>query len=344
MKKLRKTMALVLSGVLVLTTLSACGSSKKNVPNGNSSTTKIAIKYNVVYPPTGTQADGAAALGKFMKDYSGGKIDFKFFPSSQLGDKIPTLEALRAGTIEMTECTASDLSNFSKMWSVFSLPYMFNSGADAIKVVNDPTVSKILNDDAEAMGFKIIGWWNMGERNILNSKRPVQNPEDLKGLKIRVMQDPILAKAINAMGASGTPMAWSDVYTGVQQKTIDGLENSAPVITANKLQEVAKYMSLTQQFIIPDPQLMSKKVFDSLSADTQQAILKAGKSSEEQFNSMWDKAVLKDMDTLKASGVKVNEVNKDAFKAAVKPMVDGYMKTADDKTKALYNAIMAVKK
>jgi tripartite ATP-independent transporter DctP family solute receptor len=305
---------------------------------------KIELKYAVVYPPVGAQADGAAALAKFIDQYSNGRLEMKFYPSSQLGDKMPTLQALREGSIEMSECAASDLSNFDKLWSVFSLPFTFNNGEDAIKILNSPTVAKILNDSAEAAGFKIIAWWNMGERSVLNAKRPINKPADLKGIKIRVMQDPVLAKAIGAMGAIGVPMAWGEVYSAVQQKVLDGLENSPPVITANKLQEVAKYYSLTQQFIIPDPQLISLKVFNGLPADLQDAIVKAGQASQAQFSQLWAKAVDKEYATLKAAGVKINEVDKAAFRTAVKPMVDEYLAGADPKVKQLYAAFMAAKK
>ncbi len=305
---------------------------------------KIELKYAVVYPPVGAQADGAVGLVKLIDQYSNGRLVMKFYPSSQLGDKMPVMQALREGSIEMTECAASDLSNFDKLWSVFSLPFTFNSGEDAVRILSSPAVAKILNDSAEAAGFKIIAWWNMGERSVLNAKRPIVKPADLRGIKIRVMQDPVLAKAIGAMGAIGTPMAWGEVYSAVQQKVIDGLENSPPVITANKLQEVAKYYSLTQQFIIPDPQLISLKVFNKLPPDLQDAVIKAGKASQEQFNQIWAAAVEKEYATLKAAGVKINEVDKAAFREAVKPMVDEYLASADDRVKQLYAAFLAAKK
>jgi tripartite ATP-independent transporter DctP family solute receptor len=304
---------------------------------------KVILKYSVVYPPSGAQGDGARQMEKFMEEYSKGKIDFQFFPSAQLGDKLPSMEGLREGTMEMTEAAASDLANFSKLWSIFSLPFLFNNGADAVRVITDPRVAKILNEDAEANGFKIIGWWNMGERSVINSKRPVTTPKDLKGLKIRVMQNPMLAKAITAMGATGIPMAWSEVYTAIQQKTIDGLENSPPVIAANKMYEVAKYYSMTQQFIIPDPQMISVKVFESLSPELKEAVLKAGKASEKDFNSKWEDAMVSQMQFLLDKGVKVNEVDKKAFREAVKPLVDEYLSSADAKTTELYEAIVTVR-
>ena len=304
---------------------------------------KIEMKYAVVYPPVGAQAEGAAELARLISESSGGRIVMKFYPSSQLGNQLALLEGLRAGSIDMSECAASDVSNFDKLWSVFSLPFTFNNGEHAIRVMNSPAVAKILNESAEASGFKILGWWNMGERSVLNTKRPVNTPSDLKGVKIRVMLDPILANAIGAMGAIGTPMPWGEVYSAVQQGVIDGLENSPPVITANKLQEVAKYYSLTQQFIIPDPILMSKKVYDGLPADLQQAMMKAGKASQEKFSQDFGKYIEKSLADMKAAGVKINEVDKAAFRTAVKPMVDEFLKKADDKSRALYAAFQSVK-
>lgn len=303
----------------------------------------VTMKYAAVFPPTGAQAEGAEQLGKYLEEMSGGAIDFQFFPSSQLGDKVQSMEGLRNGSIEMTEGAATDLEAFSEMWSIFALPFLFNSGEDAIRVVTDPRVAEILNKDAEANGLKIIAWWNLGERSILNTKRPVVTPADLNGVKIRVMQSPMLAKSITAMGATGVPMAWSEVYTAVQQGTIDGLENNPPVLAANKMYEVAQYLSLTQQFIIPDPQLVSLKVFEAVSPELQDAILKAGQASQEDFNAKWEAATNANLQVLKDNGVEINEVDKDAFRAAVAPLVEEYLASASAETKALYEAIVAVR-
>ena len=161
------------------------------------------------------QGAGAAQLEIFVEEFSGGALDFQFFPSAQLGDKLQSLEGLRNGSIEMSESSAADLGNYSDLWDIFSLPFLFNNGADAVRVITDPRVAEILDADAEANGFKIIGWWNLGERSVINSVRPVVTPDDLDGIKIRVMQNPMLAKAITAMGATGIPMAWSEVYLQV---------------------------------------------------------------------------------------------------------------------------------
>lgn len=303
----------------------------------------IVLKYSVVFPPNGAQGAGAAQLEIFIEEFSGGALDFQFFPSAQLGDKLQSLEGLRNGSIEMSESSAADLGNYSDLWDIFSLPFLFNNGADAVRVITDPRVAEILDADAEANGFKIIGWWNLGERSVINSVRPVVTPDDLDGIKIRVMQNPMLAKAITAMGATGIPMAWSEVYTAVQQGTIDGLENSPPVISSNKMYEVANFYSMTQQFIIPDPQMISLIVFNALSAKNQEAVLKAGKASQEDFNTKWDTAMETEMAFLVENGVKVNEVDKAAFRAAVAPLVSEFLSSATPETKALYDAIVLVR-
>lgn len=304
----------------------------------------VILKYSATCPPVGTQADGALKLGELIKEYSGGELVMEFYPSSQLGDKVETLAGLQKGTIEFTELAATDLSSYDDIWSVFSLPYMFDSGEQAVKVLSDPQVAAILEKSAEDAGFKIISWWNFGERSILNAKKPVNNPSDLKGLNIRCMENAVLAGTINAMGATGVPMAWSEVYTAVQQKTIDGLENSIPVITSNKLYEVAKYFSKTEQFIIPDPILMSKAVYDSLTPEQQQAIDKAGDQMDIEWNEkIWPAAMETEVKVLADAGVEINEVDKDSFKTAVQPVVDEFLQTADEASKALYDTVVSVK-
>lgn len=186
----------------------------------------IPVKYSVIFPATGTQADGAKLLGQIIEKVSEGRLVMEFYPSAQLGDKASTFEGLSMGTIEMTECAATDLSAFNDMWSVFSLPYLWDNGSQAIKTVMKDSVRKILEADAEENGFMIIAWTDMGSRSVLNTKRSVKTPADLNGLKLRCMEDPVLANSVNAMGAIGTPLAFSELYIALQQGTVDGLDHT----------------------------------------------------------------------------------------------------------------------
>lgn len=304
----------------------------------------IAAKYSVVFPATGTQADGANKLGEFIKEESDGRIEMEFYPSSQLGDKIAAMEGMIQGTIEMSEFSATDFSNYDSMWSVCSLPYLWDSGEQAIEVFTDPEVTAFMEEKVETCGMKIIAWQNLGSRSILNTKHAVNEPADLNGLKVRCMQDSILAGTINAMGASATPLAWGECYTALQQGTIDGVENSEPVLLANGMQEVAKYLSLTEQFIIPDPVVVSKVWFDGLSDEDQQAMLKAGEDYTKWYNEeLWPNAEQEAQDALIEAGVEVNEVDKEVFKEAVQPVIDDYLSSATEDQKAFYELLVKVR-
>ena len=304
----------------------------------------IAAKYSVVFPATGTQADGANKLGEFIKEESDGRIEMEFYPSSQLGDKIAAMEGMIQGTIEMSEFSATDFSNYDSMWSVCSLPYLWDSGEQAIVVLTDPEVTAFMEEKVETCGMKIIAWQNLGSRSILNTKHAVNEPADLNGLKVRCMQDSILAGTINAMGASATPLAWGECYTALQQGTIDGVENSEPVLLANGMQEVAKYLSLTEQFIIPDPVVVSKVWFDGLSEEDQQAMLKAGEDYTKWYNEeLWPNAEQEAQDALIEAGVEVNEVDKEVFKEAVQPVIDDYLSSATEDQKAFYELLVKVR-
>ena len=204
---MKKKFTLALACVLAMTTmLNACGGSGQT-PASDGSSSAITVKYSVTFPATGTQADGANVLAELIEECSEGRLKMEFYPSSQLGDKAATFEGLKAGTIEMTECAATDLSAFNDMWSVFSLPYLWEDGSQAVNTVMDDEVKAVLEANAEENGFKIIAWTDIGSRSVLNQKHAVNTVDDLKGLKLRCMEDAVLADTVNAMGAIGTPMA-----------------------------------------------------------------------------------------------------------------------------------------
>lgn len=330
--------------------LVACGGANKSsdsasankasasTDSGNGSQT--VVKYSVTYPATGTQAEGAQKLGELIEECSDGRMKMELYPSSQLGDKAATLEGLGNGTIEMTECAATDLSAFNDMWSVFSLPYLWENGSQACATVMDPAVQEVLNADAEANGFVIIAWTDIGSRSILNDTKIVKTKKDLSGMKIRCMEDPILASATNAMGAIATPLSSSEIYTGLQQGTIDGLDHTPSVVVANGWQEIAKYFSLTEHFTIPDPVFVSKTWFDSLSAENQEAIMKAGEQFSDVWNNeIWPEATEAGLKTMKEEGVEIAEVDKEVFIEAVQPVVDDFLSSASDGQKQLYDLL-----
>ena len=332
---MKKYLTTVLACCLAFTAVQSASAADNNT---------IKVKYSVTYGATGAQADGARAFADTIKECSDGRMEMEFYPSSQLGDKASTFEGLMAGTIEMTECAASDLSVFNDMWSVFSLPYLWDSDMQAVNTVNDEALRKVLEDEAENNGFKIIAWTAIGARSVVNCKHPIKTVDDMKGLKLRCMEDPILAEAINAMGAIGTPMASSEVYTALQQGTIDGTDHNPDNVASNSWYEICKYYSLTEHFIIPDPVLVSKVWFDRLSPENQAAVIEAGKKFEDKWNhELWPHAVDQGLKILKEKGMEVLTVDKAQFKAKVKPFVDEFIEDASDEQKELYNLLMTTR-
>ncbi len=347
-----KKIAATILAVCMTLSLTACGGTPADqantpapaAPSAAANPNAIAVKYSTVFSATGFQAEGAKRLGELIAEKSEGRLNMELHAAATLGDKIATMEGLRMGTIEMTESAATDLSSYSSIWSVFSLPYLWESGEQAVAVLNDPAVMEVLEADMEANGFKIIAWTNTGSRSILNKSHAIHTPDDLKGMKIRCMEDPVLAGAINAMGASATPLAWSECYAALQQGTIDGLEHSPAGLLASGMEEVAKYYSLTEQFIIPDPVFVSKVWFDRLSAEDQAALVEAGA----QFDREWNEEIFpaeteSSSAELEAAGVSINEVDKDAFIQATQPIIDDFLAGADEEQKALYELLMQIR-
>lgn len=336
----------VACGLAMMTVLTACGSSNGSQSSqaSNNSDGTITVKYSVTFPATGTQADGANALGKLIEECSDGRMKMEFYPSSQLGDKASTFEGLRAGTIEMTECAATDLSAFNDMWSVFSLPYLWEDGLQAVNTVMDEDVRSLLEANAEENGFKIIAWTDIGSRSVLNQKHAVNTVDDLKGLKLRCMEDAVLADSVNAMGAIATPMASSEIYTALQQGTIDGLDHTPSVVAANSWYELCKYYTLTEHFTIPDPVFVSKTWFDRLSPENQEALLEAGEKFSDQWNNeIWPNATEEGLEILKENGVDIIEVDKTPFQEKTQPVVDEFLANASAGQKELYDLLVATR-
>lgn len=329
---MKKTLALILTLLMVFALASVPASAA------------TVMKYAVTFPNAGTQAEGAQKLEELIEEYSEGRIDVEVYYSSQLGGNTESMEGLRMGTIEATELSLTAISAYSDIWSTFSLPYLWESGDEAIKVLSSERVMELLEKDAEENGMKIIAWQKLGARSILNTKNAINTPADMKGLRIRVIQDPVLVDSINAMGGAAIAMGWADCYSGLEQGTIDGVENVPPVITANAMQEVGKFFSLTEQFIMPDPVLVSLSWFENLSAEDQEAVVKAGEEYARVWNDeMWPGAEEIAIAEIEAAGCPVNEVDKAAFVEATQSVRDDFVKNASPEQQELYNLIMEVR-
>jgi TRAP-type transport system periplasmic protein len=270
---------------------------------------------------------GAQKFSDLVGQKSGGKISVKLFPNGTLGGDLQTVSALQGGVIDMTALSSGLLAGQAKEFVVFDLPFMFNSGREADAIVDGP-IGKRLGEKLADKGLVALGYWELGFRNLTNSKHPVAKLEDFKGLKIRVVQSPIYIDLFSALGANPVPMPFPEVYSALEQKAVDGQENPLKSIELSKFNEVQPYLSLTRHIYSPLSILISRKTWDRLSSDEQKIIQDAATESQDYQRKVARAEDEKSLQGLKSS-MKVAEVpaaEVARIRSTVKPVVDKYAK------------------
>jgi tripartite ATP-independent transporter DctP family solute receptor len=287
-----------------------------------------AAKYNwklaSVLPESHPVHKALVMFADTVKEKTKGEAVITVYPAGQLGQEKDYIEGVKLGSIEFTKVSSAPLGQFSKTLQVVSLPFIWKN-LDHQHHVLEGSIGKRLMADLEKNGFKGLAFFDAGFRNVTTQVRPVLKPDDLKGLKIRVMKSKPLIATINAFGATAVPMGQSEVYVALQQKVIDGWENNEPTVIAFNMQEVAKYYSYTRHVSIPDILVMSKQVFDSASPEVQKAILDAAKETIPVQRKIWADFVGTAKSQLKEKGMEFNEVdNIGEFQAKDKPLYKEY--------------------
>jgi tripartite ATP-independent transporter DctP family solute receptor len=255
-------------------------------------------------------------FGEILAAKLPGKYTVQVYANAQLGDDVRATEAVRMGTLEMVTTSASPLTGLVPEFNVFDLPFIIPSEKAADAIFDGPIGAK-LAAALESKGIKLLAYYENGFRQLTNSAREVKTPADMKGLKIRTMQNPIHLEAFRAMGANPTPMPFSEVFTALQQKTIDGQENPIPTIWLSKFYEVQKFVSLTGHVYGPHIMLMGKKLWDSFPAADQKIIAEAAKESAVYQRSINRQMNRDFVDNLRKAGVTVTELTPEQHKAFV---------------------------
>lgn len=254
---------------------------------------------------------------------SKGEITVNIFPNAKLGDERTLLERMKMGIVDAAIITTGPIINFVPAFGVIDLPFIFRDPSHAYKVLDGPIGQNMLAL-MEAGGWKGLAFGERGFRNLTNSRKKVVTPEDIKGLKIRVMQNPVYVDSFAALGANAVPMAWTEVLTALQQGTVDGQENPLNVIVAFKLNEMQKYLSITRHAYAPAVILMSIKLWQKLTP-AQQALVKSAAQGAAEYERDWDNKMeavwLKD---LQAKGMIVSTPDLKPFRQAAKSVYDKY--------------------
>ena len=283
---------------------------------------KYTLKLGWVTPenPQDPYAAGAIIFKQAVERQSGGRIEVQLFPNRQLGDEKPLMEGLRFGTVDAAVITNAVVAQVEPAFQLNDLPFLFSSETQAHKVL-DGKVGQVLAKKLEAKGVIALAFMEGGFRHMINNVRPVNKPEDVKGVKYRVMQNPVYIEMFSSLGGNAVPMAWGETYTAVQQGTIDGLELPIGPIDSLKVNEVTKYLSLTNHTYSMIALLMSKKSFDKLPPDLQAVVREAGKTTlgPQRIASAANAKAL--VGVLEKKGMKINVVTDMVpFRNAVKPM------------------------
>ena len=282
------------------------------------------IKFGHVGEPGSLFAASAEEYAKRANAKLGNKAKVVVYGSSQLGGDKELLQKLKLGTVDIA-LPSTVMSSESDLFGVFEMPYLVKDRAHMGRIEKDIFWSK-LAPEAEKKGLKVIGVWENGYRHITNSKRPINTPDDLKGIKLRVPEGKWRVKMFQTYGANPSPMKFSEVFTALQTGVMDGQENPFTQIYSAKFQEVQKFLSLTGHVYTPAYVTVGAKKWASLPDDVRKVLEDTAKEAQ-AF--VYERAAKDDEDLLgkiKSAGVQVNTPNKDAFVAASKPVYDDFAK------------------
>ncbi|SBW12971.1 TRAP-type C4-dicarboxylate transport system, periplasmic component [uncultured Alphaproteobacteria bacterium] len=289
----------------------------------------VVIKLGHIAEPTHPYGKGGDYFAKLVAEKSGGEIEVKVFPNSQLGGQKDLIEGLVFGSVDMALVGTAALGQFQPQISLFDLPFLFDDRPHAYRSLD--TVGMEIGKALEPRGIKLLGYMENGIRHMTNNVRPIKTPADMKDLKIRVQTNKIHIEMIKALGASPTPMDLSELYSAMQQGTVDGQENPSAHIYTKRFYEVQKYASLTAHAYAPEPVLISMITWKKLTPKQQKIVQDAAnesiawqrKVSEDEDNDYWNK--------IKATGkMEVISVDRKLFQEATKPVIAMFAKTVGE--------------
>jgi TRAP-type transport system periplasmic protein len=281
---------------------------------------QTAMKISISIGQNSHQGIGIDTFAKEVEKRTGGRYKVQPFYSGSLGGERESIEAVQLGTQELTLTSTGPVPNFVPAARILDIPFLFRDKAHARAVLDGPIGQEMLKE-FEAKGFKALAWAENGVRHMTNSKRAVAAPDDLKGLKMRTMENPVHVAAYKGFGIITTPMAFPEVFTALQQGTVDGQENPLSVIMAAKFDQVQKHLSLTGHVYSPAIFLMNKGAFDKLSAADKQHFLDAAKEATKANRARVDEDDAKGVAELRSKGMQVVEnVDKAKFQAALTPV------------------------
>ena len=277
-------------------------------------------------------------MDSILRIKSNGKMKIQIYPSEQLGTERQCLELLQIGSLDMTKVSTGSLENFSPNIKVFGLPFLFRDREHSYSVLDGP-IGKDLLSGTEKYWLKGLAYYDAGARSFYSKDKKINNPKDLEGLKIRVMESKTAFDMVKALGGSPTPISFGELYTSLQQGVVDGAENNLPSFYLSRHYEVCKFYTLDEHTVLPDVLLMSTHMWDSLSDQEKKWLGQAVKESVTEQRKLWIESEKKTLDAVKKAGVEIIIPDKTLFSEKSKHILESYR---DDKI--LYEFIERIKK
>ena len=320
---MKKIAALILSLAMLLA-LSACGSggqTPQGSAGGDGATSVLRASHSCAN--THPYQLGLERFAELVKEKTNGAVEIDIFHSAQLGDERANIEDLQMGTLDIAVSSTGPLGNFVEDFLILDLPFLFTS-YDHAHAVLDGEIGQNLLAKLDNVGIVGGAFWENGFREMTNSKHPINSVADCAGLKLRCMENQVHMDAFTALGMDPTPMAWSEVFTSLQQKVIDGQENPIAVIYSNAVYEAQDYMAITNHVYSPSVILFSKAVFDKLDPAYQTALMEAAAEAADYERSCCEDNEVAQISEMEEKGLQVTYPDVTEFQAAMAPVYEKY--------------------
>jgi tripartite ATP-independent transporter DctP family solute receptor len=288
---------------------------------------KAVLKATDVHPLGYPTVEAVVRMGKKLETATNGRLSIQMYPSMQLGGEKEMIEQAQIGALQIARISVGPMGPIVPELNVFNLPFMFRDNAHMEKVIDGQIGDEMLKKLTDHPTANLIGlcWMNAGTRNVYNSKKPIQTVEDLKGLKIRMMGNPVFVETMNALGGNGVAMGFDQLTNAMQTGVVDGAENNYPTYESGQHYRYAKYYSTTGHLMIPEILVYSKKSWEGLSKDDQALITKLSKEAQQEQRKLWYEREAESLKKIKEAGAVVTDVaDRKPFQAAVKPVWDKF--------------------
>ena len=322
---IQRLKTIVTGSVALALALAACAANAAEIREHNF---KVAFVQQNDHP----QGMSLERFAELVAKKSRGKMTVRSFPGGTLGGDAAVISSLQGGTVEMTLVATSLLGSQVKEFAMLDLPYLFNEFREADAVLDGP-IGKKLNDKLPDRGLIGLSYWDHGFRNMTNSRRPITKLEDFQGLKIRVLQLPLYVDMFSALGANAVPMAYPELYSALENRAVDGQENTFSSIETAKFHEVQKHASPTKHVYQALILLFSKKIWDELTPDEHKVLLEAAAEAQPYARKISRDADAKSLETLKSKGMIISDFPQQSvaqMRARLKPVIDKYSKDAGE--------------